>query len=161
MTIQEAGRYITNQLKTIYEESEAENISGWVIEYITGIKTTDRFIIKEKPISPAQEQQLNQYLHRLLLHEPVQYVLNEAWFYGLKLYVDKNVLIPRPETEELVEWIINDYNINLPANSFSIDKLSILDIGSGSGCIPIALKKRLAKAEIWSCDISPEALKVS
>ena len=154
MTIQEASRHIINQLKTIYEDSEAENISGWVIEYITDIRRTDRIINKEKSISPGQELQLNQYMHRLLQHEPVQYVLNEAWFCGLKFYVDKNVLIPRPETEELVEWIISDCK-------FPIDELSILDIGSGSGCIPIALKKRLEKADVWSCDISQEALKVA
>ena len=154
MTILDANKLIANQLKTIYEDSEAENISDWVIEYITGITKTDRIINKEIPLSPGQELQINQYLHRLLLHEPVQYVLNEAWFYGLKFYVNKNVLIPRPETEELVEWIISDCK-------FPIDKLSILDIGSGSGCIPIALKKKLAKADVWSCDISQEALKVA
>lgn len=154
MTIQEASRHIINQLKTIYEDSEAESISGWVIEYITDIRRTDRIINKEKSISPGQELQLNQYMHRLLQHEPVQYVLNEAWFYGLKFYVDKNVLIPRPETEELVEWIISDCK-------FPIDELLILDIGSGSGCIPIALKKKLEKADVWSCDVSQEALKVA
>ena len=154
MTIQEASRHIINQLKTIYEDSEAENISGWVIEYITDIRRTDRIINKEKSISPGQELQLNQYMHRLLQHEPVQYVFNEAWFCGLKFYVDKNVLIPRPESEELVEWIISDCK-------FPIDKLSILDIGSGSGCLPIVLKKRLTKADVWSCDVSQEALKVA
>jgi release factor glutamine methyltransferase len=154
MTIQEANQHIGNQLRTIYEGSEAENISDWVIEHLTGTKRTDRVIHKEKMISPEQESQLKQYLDRLLQHEPVQYVLNEAWFCGLKFYVDKNVLIPRPETEELVEWIISGCK-------FPIDTLSILDIGSGSGCIPIALKKRLGKADVWSCDVSPEALEVA
>ena len=154
MTIKEANRHILNHLRKIYEQKEAENISDWVIEYLTGARRTNRLIHKEKLISPGQESQLNQYLGRLLQHEPVQYVLNEAWFCGLKLYVDKNTLIPRPETEELVEWIISDCK-------FPIDTLSILDIGSGSGCIPIALKKRLGKADVWSCDISPEALKVA
>lgn len=154
MTIQEANRYIINQLGTIYEESEAENISDWIIEYLTDTKRTDRIIHKEKMMSSDQELQLKQYLDRLLQHEPVQYVLNQAWFCGLKFYVDKNVLIPRPETEELVEWVISGCK-------FPIDKLSILDIGSGSGSIPIALKKRLGKADVWSCDVSPGALKVA
>lgn len=154
MTIQEANRQIFTQLKIIYNEPEAENISDWVIEHLTGTKKTDRVIQKEKSISAGQVLQLNHYLSRLLQHEPVQYVLNEAWFCGLKFYVDKNVLIPRPETEELVEWIISDCR-------FPIDTLSILDIGSGSGCIPIAVKKRLGKADVWSCDISPGALKVA
>ena len=161
MTIQDASKLIANQLKTIYEDSEAENISEWVIEYITGITKTDRNINKETPLSPGQELQLNKYQHRLLLHEPVQYVLNEAWFYGLKFYVDKNVLIPRPETEELVEWIISDYKTSLPPGIFPFEELSIFDIGSGSGCIPIALKKRLEKADVWSCDISKGALQVA
>lgn len=154
MTIKEANQYLTGQLKAIYEESEAENISDWVMEHITGAKKTDRILHKEKLVTAAQELQLNQYTNRLLQHEPVQYVLNEAWFCGLKLYIDQNVLIPRPETEELVEWIISDCK-------FPIDKLTVLDVGSGSGCIPIALKKRLGKADVWSCDISAEALNVA
>src|SRR3990170_8027301 len=154
MKIREANNHLISQLRAIYEESEAENISDWVLEHITGKKRTDRVINKDKLLSPEQASQLNQYLDRLMQHEPVQYVLNEAWFCGLKFYVDKNVLIPRPETEELVEWIISDCK-------FPIDTLSILDVGSGSGCISIALKKRLGKADVWSCDISREALKVA
>jgi release factor glutamine methyltransferase len=154
MTIQEANRYIFDQLKTIYEDAEAENISDWVIEHLTGTKKTDRIVHNKKLITSEQESQLQTILNRLLQHEPVQYVLNEAWFCGLKFYVDKNVLIPRPETEELVDWIITDCK-------FPINQLSILDIGGGSGCIPIAVKKRLGKADVWSCDVSPEALKVA
>jgi release factor glutamine methyltransferase len=146
--------YITGQLSIIYEPAEASGISDWLIEHLTGAKKTDRVIQKEKLITAEQELQLNQYLNRLLQHEPIQYVLNEAWFCGLKFYVDKNVLIPRPETEELVEWIISDCK-------FPIDKMSVLDIGTGSGCIPISLKKRLNKAEVWSCDVNPEALKIA
>lgn len=154
MKIREANKHLISQLRAIYEESEAENISDWILEHITGKKRTDRIMNKEKLLNPEQVSQLNQYLDRLLQHEPVQYVLNEAWFCGLKFYVDKSVLIPRPETEELVEWIISDCK-------FPIDALSILDIGSGSGCIPITLKKRLGKADVWSCDISPEALRIA
>ena len=154
MKKQEANSELIGQLSGVYENSEAENISDWVLEHITGKKRTDRIINKEDTLTPQQVLQLKQYLDRLLQHEPVQYVLNEAWFCGLKFYVDKNVLIPRPETEELVEWVISDCK-------FPIHTLSILDIGSGSGCIPIALKKRLGKADVWSCDISPDALKVA
>ncbi|HWR33662.1 MAG TPA: peptide chain release factor N(5)-glutamine methyltransferase, partial [Chitinophagaceae bacterium] len=82
------------------------------------------------------------------------YVLNESWFCGLKLYVDKNVLIPRPETEELVEWIISNCK-------FPVDELKILDIGTGSGCIPISVKRRIRKAEVWACEISEDALAVA
>lgn len=154
MTIQEAAKQLHDELKAIYEEGEAAAISNWIIEYVTGSKLTDRVFQREKSISPEQEQQLAAYTKRLLAHEPVQYVLNEAWFCGLKFHIDKNVLIPRPETEELVEWVISNCK-------FPVDKLSILDIGSGSGCIPIALKRKLRKAEVWSCDISEAALETA
>ena len=121
MTIQEAYRYIADQLKTIYEQAEADNIGDWVIENITGTKRADRITSRGKIITAEQNARLQECLARLLQHEPVQYVLNECWFCGLKFYVDKNVLIPRPETEELVEWIISDCR-------FPIDTLSILDI---------------------------------
>jgi release factor glutamine methyltransferase len=154
MTIQEATKYIIQQLKTIYDEGEAAAISDWVIEYLTRSKQTDRPFQKEKLLSTEQEQQLKEYTTRLLTHEPVQYILQESWFCGLKFYVDKNVLIPRPETEELVEWVIANCK-------FPVDTLSILDIGSGSGCIPIALKRKIRKADVWSCDISEAALQVA
>ena len=154
MTMQEATYLLLNKLRTIYAEGEASNITDWVMEHLTGSKKAERMIYKNEAINSEEENQLYQYTERLMAHEPVQYVLNEAWFCGLKLYVDKNVLIPRPETEELVEWIIDGCR-------FPIDQLSILDIGSGSGCIAIALKRRLGKAEVWSCDISTEALRVA
>jgi release factor glutamine methyltransferase len=154
MTIQEGAKYINDELKTIYEEGEAAAISDWVIEYLTRSRQADRVFQKEKLLNSEQEQQLKEYTTRLLTHEPVQYVLQESWFCGLKFYVDKNVLIPRPETEELVEWVISNCK-------FPVDTLSILDIGSGSGCIPIALKRKIRKAEVWSCDISETALQVA
>ena len=154
MTFAEATKHITEELKTIYSDGEANNIATWVIEHIIGTKRTERVIHKEKKLNAEQLTQLNNCLQRLKQHEPVQYVLNEAWFYGLKFYVDKNVLIPRPETEELIEWVISDCK-------FPIDKLSILDIGTGSGCIPISLKRKLRRAQVWSCDISEAALQVA
>ncbi|MBL7738090.1 MAG: peptide chain release factor N(5)-glutamine methyltransferase [Chitinophagaceae bacterium] len=154
MTILQASIRVTNELKSIYEEGEASAISDWIIEYLTGIKRTDRSFHREKSLSHEQEARLEEITQRLMTHEPIQYVLNEAWFCGLKFYVDKNVLIPRPETEELVEWVIANCK-------FPVDKLSILDIGSGSGCIPIALKRKLRKAEVQSCDVSPAALDVA
>lgn len=154
MTIQEANRFIVNRLTPIYDEAEASNIGDWIMEHLTGAKRTDRVVNKGRSITREQAEKIETYITRLLTHEPVQYVLNEAWFCGLKFYVDKNVLIPRPETEEMVEWIISDCK-------FPIGRLSILDIGSGSGCIPVAIKRRLGKAEVWSCDISPDALAVA
>lgn len=154
MTIQAAIQYSIEQLKIIYAEGEAIAITKLVMENLICFRSTDGYYEKEKIFSTEQVTQLNNILDRLLTHEPVQYVLNESWFYGFKFYVDRNVLIPRPETEELVEWIIADCK-------FPTDDLKILDIGTGSGCIPIILKKELSTAETWSCDISEAALKVA
>src|SRR3982750_3247899 len=145
MTIQEAGKYSIDQLRNIYEEGEAASISDWLMESLSGIRKTDRISNRKQLLSPEQTSQLDIYLQRLLAQEPIQYVLNESWFCGLKFYVDENVLIPRPETEELVEWIITNCR-------FPIGTLSILDIGTGSGAIPIALKRRLGKAGVWGID---------
>src|SRR5204862_3298934 len=154
MTMQEATYFLLNKLRTIYAESEASQMTDWVMEHLTGSKKAERMIYKNSAITNKEESDLNHYAQRLMQNEPVQYVLNESWFCGLKLYVDKNVLIPRPETEELVEWVIANCK-------FPIDELSILDIGSGSGCIPIALKRKLRKADVWSCDVSEAALMIA
>ena len=154
MTIQEATYFMLNKLRTIYSEGEASQMTDWVMESLTGSKKAERMIYKNAAITDQEDSQLQKFVERLMQHEPVQYVLNEAWFCGLKFYVDKNVLIPRPETEELVEWVISNCK-------FPVDKLSILDIGTGSGCIPIALKRKIRKAEVWSCDISDPALQVA
>lgn len=154
MTLQEATYFILNQLKTIYPDSEANQVTDLVMESLTGSAKVERMLYKNSAITDNEEMQVKEFTERLMQHEPVQYILNESWFYGLKFFVDKNVLIPRPETEELVDWIITDCK-------FPIDQLSIFDIGSGTGCIPIALKRKLRKAEVWSCDISEAALKVA
>ena len=146
--------HISEQLSEMYEKNEADTIAELLLENITDTKKTDRILKKDKKLTEEQIEKLNQALSRLLIHEPLQYVLNECWFFGLKFYVDKNVLIPRPETEELVDWVIR--NIKFP-----FKELKILDIGTGSGCIPVSLKRKLRKAEVWACDISNEALAVA
>lgn len=125
------------------------------MENITSWKKIDRVVNKHVELSATQIAKLEQVSNDLLKHRPVQYALGEAWFYGMKFYVDESVLIPRPETEELVEWVVNDFQCKQQQD------LSILDIGSGSGCIPIAIKKNLAWAEVQSCDVSEAALHVA
>lgn len=154
MTISEAARFSTEKLREIYDEGETEAIVDWVMEHILKEKRSFRTANGKKELNPEQTIELDTIISRLLTHEPLQYILNEAWFCGLKFYVDKNVLIPRPETEELVEWIIANCK-------FPIDTLSILDIGTGSGCIPVALKRRLGRADVWSCDINHAALQIA
>ncbi len=154
MTVQEATYYVLKQLRTIYEEGEASQITDWLMEKITGSIKTERMLYKNAALTTDEEILLQNYTKRLVQHEPIQYVLNESWFSGFKFYVDKHVLIPRPETEELVEWVITNCR-------FPVDQLKILDIGSGCGCIPISLKRRIRRAEVWGCDISSEALEVA
>lgn len=154
MTIQEAVKFSREQLETIYEAGEAEAITDWLIEHQTGHKRFGRNSHLSKIMDQKDINLLKERIARLLTHEPVQYVLNEAWFCGLKFYVDQSVLIPRPETEELVEWIISDCK-------FPLGSMRILDVGTGSGCIAISLKKRLGRSEVWACDKSQPALEVA
>lgn len=125
-----------------------------VMEKITGSPKTERMLYKNEAITATEEKRLREITGRLLQQEPVQYVLEEAWFCGLRFYVDPRVLIPRPETEELVEWII-------ASCKFPVQQLRILDVGTGSGCIAVSLKRRLRKAEVWACDSSASALEVA
>ncbi|MBL7732567.1 MAG: peptide chain release factor N(5)-glutamine methyltransferase [Chitinophagaceae bacterium] len=154
MTMQEATYYLLNKLKEITSDGEAGQITDMVMEHITGSGKAERMVYKKSEITAAEEKLLYEMTTRLLQHEPVQYVTGEAWFCGFRFYVDKNVLIPRPETEELVEWVISNCK-------FPLSELSILDIGTGSGCIPISLKRRLRKANVSAVDISKEALAVA
>lgn len=161
MTIHQATQQLTFQLLHIYEEREARNIAGLVMEKITEWKRIDRVVNKHVPLSPDKQQLLGWYTEELLSHKPVQYVLNEAWFCGLKLYVDEYVLIPRPETEELVEWVVQEVRGMVGENTNHVEKLKILDIGTGSGCIAIALKKKYPGAVVYACDVSEKALIVA
>lgn len=154
MTIQEAVKYSREQLELIYDAGEAEAMTDWLIENLSGVKRSARNTHSGKSLDSEKQALLKENLNRLLKHEPLQYVLGEAWFCGLKFYVDRNVLIPRPETEELVEWIISDCK-------FPVHSMRILDIGTGSGCIAISLKKRLGRSEVWACDISRPALQLA
>ncbi len=151
MTIEKARKDITDNIKSIYEKSEADNIAEIVLEHITRLSRIERVLNKDVPLSFAQKKLLTKIISRLQQHEPIQYITNEAWFSGMRFYVDKNVLIPRPETEELVDWVIKESRIKS-------SEYKILDVGTGSGCIAIALKNNLPNAEVWACDVSDEAL---
>jgi len=155
MTVQEAYKQLMFQLFELNDDREAGNIADRVTEHITGLKRIDRIINKQFLLTTEQEQLLNNYTVQLLDHKPVQYVLHEAWFAGMQFYVDENVLIPRPETEELVEWVIKE------VLSFEFTVYSLLDIGTGSGCIPIALKKKLSPVEIHALDVSATAIEIA
>ncbi|MCC6289045.1 MAG: peptide chain release factor N(5)-glutamine methyltransferase [Chitinophagaceae bacterium] len=155
MTVVEAFRKLTGALHILYDRREAENIADMVIEKLTGLRRMERALKKELELTAHQEKELEHYSTELLQHKPVQYVLQEAWFYRLSFFVNEHVLIPRPETEELVQWIITD------AKSISHPPSSILDIGTGSGCIPVALKKQLDTPVVTAIDINAQALHVA
>jgi release factor glutamine methyltransferase len=163
MTIHEAQQKLLFQLYHIYDNSEAAAITNLIMENLVGWKKIDRIINKNVPLSMPQLELFEKYSEELSTHKPVQYVLHEAWFCNMKFYVDENVLIPRPETEELVEWIVEEVS-NKEQGTRNKDQdspFTIFDIGTGSGCIPIALKKKLTNINIYSCDISKEALNVA
>ena len=160
MTIQLSYRQLLAQLYEIYDSREAANIADWVIEHVTGQRKIERIVYKDLPVSAQQQQALQSITIELLQHKPVQYVLKEAWFCNMKLYVNENVLIPRPETEELVEWVGEEVSgIRLQVSDDR--NVSVLDIGTGSGCIAITLKKKTRNTDIYAIDISTEALKVA
>ena len=154
MTIDEARKDIAKAILHVYEQDEASNIADLLIENVTKLPRSERIIRRNEILSPAQKDLLHSLIFRLQQHEPIQYVINEAWFAGMKFYVDKNVLIPRPETEELVAWVVKDITSKR-------SKVKILDVGTGSGCIAIALKYKLDNAEMWACDIRDEALNIA
>lgn len=159
MTVSKAFADFKTKLESIYDSRESENISDWIFENVTGLKKWERRY-NEMDLKEIQTLDLNEYLEELLHHKPVQYVLNEAWFYKRKFFVNENVLIPRPETEELVEWIIDDVKSSVWEISLG-ESLQIIDVGTGSGCIPISLKKELQNTNITAIDISEKALFVA
>jgi len=155
MNIQSAFTYITQAITPLYEAREAANIAHLVVEHITGLSKLDRIVYKDRTLEPGQQARLEQAVGALLEQQPVQYVTGTAWFYGMELMVNPQVLIPRPETEELVEWIVNDVRTGGSAD------MRMLDIGTGSGCIPLALKKELPAAGVWGIDVSVGALETA
>lgn len=168
MKLAAAERYIRNSLESIYPTNEAVIMADMLLEHFTSFSKGDRLMNKEADLTQQQEVAIHKGVERLLKHEPIQYIMNKCWFYGMELFVDPSVLIPRPETEELVAWIINDvrsagYNVfsRGTADADETDLLKILDVGTGSGCIALALKKAMPQAEVWGCDLSEEALNVA
>ena len=157
MTFEAAEQSLITALDGLYENREAATMAGMVMEFITGKSKMDRWLQKNEPLSIEDLKRLEKYSKELLTGKPVQYVLGLAWFAGMCLAVNEHTLIPRPETEELV---------NLCANWATTNKihhapLQILEVGTGSGCIAIALLKKLPNAQITAVDISTEAIKVA
>jgi len=145
------------ELSSLYDEKEIESFFYLTLEKLHQKKRIDLALQPDLSMDETQLTQWETVLTELKTYKPIQYILGETEFYGLPFLVNENVLIPRPETEELVELIIN----NEKKEKREKAKVNILDIGTGSGCIPISLKKNLPSAEVFAIDVSPNALEVA
>lgn len=153
MKIIEFRQSFYQQMGAIYPETEIAGIYGLLLEFYTGMSRVDAALQADKHLSDKELLSLKAALARLLNQEPIQYVLEEAVFYDLKLRVTPATLIPRPETEELVSWILSDWQ-------HTNQSIRAVDLGTGSGCISLALKNNLATLDITAVDVSLEALEV-
>jgi release factor glutamine methyltransferase len=142
------------ELSTLYDPREAKNITEWVLEKLVSLDKMQLVFDKYRLLTAPQIEALDAALARLKKAEPVQYVLEEADFMVQKFYVNNAVLIPRPETEELVDWA-------LKLAKSRPTQIDVLDIGTGSGCIPISLALSLPKANVEATDVSDAALEVA
>ena len=152
-TLRQLTTDLTTALMPLYEAREAEAIAGQVLEHLLHLTPLQRRMRGPEAVDEAQLVGLSAIQARLLLHEPLQYVLGVAHFAGLELEVTPATLIPRPETEELVQLIVEEQR-HRPA-------LSVLDVGTGSGCIPLALCQALEPTRTVAVDVSAEALAVA
>ncbi len=157
MKLSEAQQQLLFQLYHHYSDGEAAAIADLVMESLTGWKKIDRVTNKTMVFSLQQEEKLATYIEQLGKQVPVQYVLGEAWFCGMNLFVDNSVLIPRQETEELVDWIAKD----IRSGELSKKNIRVLDMGTGSGCIALGIKKFIPSAHVHGCDISESALEIA
>lgn len=146
-------REIIQRLAAVYPVGEAKALARWVMEERFGLSLTDLMTDKDNNLSSHQLQELGNITERLLHKEPIQYILGHTMFCGLVIDVQPGVLIPRPETEELVEWICQDFDEQVRPSTH------VLDVGTGSGCIALALAHRGFHQEAW--DISDDALRIA
>jgi release factor glutamine methyltransferase len=153
MTYREASTILTQELNLLYDRREASQLTDWVIEHVSGKKKSERLIAISQEMSAEEIQKWKVIKKRLEQGEPIQYVLNQAPFMEWIFFVDSATLIPRPETEELVAWVLSDHN--------SAESLKVFDIGTGSGCIAIALQLKRPNWKVIAGDISLAALETA
>ena len=154
MTLAEIKISIKQLLSKKIESIELNSLMGILIEEVTGWNRVQQVVEINTPLTEAQINNFNSYSTALLNDKPIQYILGKAWFMGRSFMVNEHVLIPRPETEELIEWVVDYAHI-------IAKPLQLLDIGTGSGCIAISLKKALPNCSLSAMDISAEALTVA
>lgn len=154
MSLLEIKQALKHKLASVYEAIELNSIVAMLVEHVTGWDTLKQAMHKNNEIDENQALTLTEFADELITGKPIQYILGKTWFMGNEFIVNKNVLIPRPETEELVDWVIEYANI--------IQKpMQIIDIGTGSGCIAISLKRLLPTSAVTAVDISEAAIEVA
>nr|WP_322625365.1 peptide chain release factor N(5)-glutamine methyltransferase [uncultured Flavobacterium sp.] len=153
MTLKQYKETFTAALVPLYDVAEAERFFYIALEEMKGWRRMDYLMRPDTEVAEAELEQWQSVKHQLEQFRPIQYIFGKAYFYGLEFKVNENTLIPRPETEELVEWITHE---NSRRGAFNI-----LDIGTGSGCIPISLAKNLPLADVSAIDISEGALAIA
>lgn len=155
MKLKQLKNNFTEELSDLYPSEEIQSFFSILSEKYLNLSRVQITLEAEKEIDSAILQKFETTVKKLKKHEPIQYIVGDTEFYGLPFKVNKNTLIPRPETEELVEWIIED------SVSEKRTDYNILDIGTGSGCIAITLAKELPNATVSALDYSYEALQVA
>ena len=153
MLIKDYRTYFIETLLPIYDQGEIESFFYLILEDKHHLKRVDLALQPNLNFSSTEIEVWNIILEKLQKQIPVQYILGKTSFYGLDFIVNENVLIPRPETEELVEWIIENQKLEVRSEQFKI-----LDIGTGSGCIAISLAKNLPNTQVFAIDVSDKAL---
>ena len=154
MTIRELVNQTHQQLSCMYPEREIESFLRILLKHHGITKSSQPLLMLYDSELPAEvEQKIHSAIAQLENNRPIQYILGETEFYGLSFELTPDVLIPRPETEELVDWIVREYEKSTA--------LKIVDIGAGSGCIAVSLKKNFQNATVWAVDVSKAALSVS
>ena len=156
MLLKQYKNHFFEALKSVHDVNEIESFFFILIEYLHNLKRIDLALNPDFEISDEEVLKWEAIISDLKTEKPIQYSIGETWFYDSKFYVNEHTLIPRPETEELVDWIIKTHK-----SKDKIDKLAVLDIGTGTGCIPISLKKNIPQAEVFAIDVSEEALKIA
>ena len=153
MTLSKFKHAFLEKLIPLYGTNEVQSLFRLLIDYYLSLRPVDLVLQKDKELTEVEYEQLDNALERLLKEEPIQYIIGQTEFYGLSFKVCSDVLIPRPETEELVTWVLSCVDVAKP--------LTILDIGTGSGCVAISLAKQLPQARVYAMDVSPKALVVA
>ena len=156
MLLKQYKNHFFEALNSVHDANEIESFFFILIEYLHNLKRIDLALNPDFEISDEEVLKWEAIISDLKTEKPIQYSIGETWFYDSKFYVNEHTLIPRPETEELVDWIIQTHK-----SKDKIDKLAVLDIGTGTGCIPISLKKNIPQAEVFAIDVSEEALKIA